>query len=37
MMAEFVKRLEELVRTVLSAPIVSGDRPSDRQPSHAGW
>ena len=36
-MAEFTKRVMNWSRTVLSTPMVSGDRPSDRQPSHAGW
>ncbi len=36
-MAEFKKRAKNWSRTVLSAPMVSGDRPSDRQPSHCGW
>lgn len=33
---ELKKRLRNSARTVLSEPIVSGDRPSERQPSQAG-
>ena len=33
---ELRKRFMNSSRTVLSAPIVSGERPSDRQPSQAG-
>ena len=33
---EFVNGVRNSSRTVLRGPIVSGDRPSDRQPSHAG-
>ena len=36
-MAEFLKRVRNWSRTVLAAPMVSGDRPSERQPSQAGW
>ena len=35
-MAEFENRFRNSARTVLSSPQVSGDRPKDRQPSHAG-
>ncbi len=34
--AELKKRFRNSSRTVLSAPIVSGERPSERQPSQAG-
>ena len=35
-MAEFQKRLRNSSLTVDSIPIVSGDRPRDRHPSHLG-
>ena len=36
-MTLFVKRLRNSSRTVEVSPIVSGDRPSERQPCQSGW
>ena len=34
---EFMKRFRNSSRTVDVPPIVSGDRPSERQPRQSGW